>query len=131
MQRAARVLDGSPLLATAPGFGNPDSQPQAAWPDARTVVPIRHAFRAAGIRVAMIMPQGLGRRGLIALFARLHPEFVIAPFDSVADCISLAAQNLDLILYWPSADTLSDIGLIKDVKALRQAFEAVAVAVLA
>jgi hypothetical protein len=129
MQRAAPVLGGNPLLATAPGFGNPDPQP-LAWSDARAA-PIRHAFPAAGTRVAMITPQGLGRRALIELFAKLHPAFVIAPFDSVADCIRLAATNLDLILYWPSAGALSDIALVKDVKALRQAFDGVAVAVLA
>jgi hypothetical protein len=101
-------------------------------PDPHAAAPIGHAVRrTAAIRVAVIAPQGLRRSGLIEVFARLHPEFVIAPFDSIGDCVRLAARNLDLILYWPGADFRSDISLIMGVRLLRQAFDGVAVAVVA
>jgi DNA-binding NarL/FixJ family response regulator len=84
---------------------------------------------SGGLSIGWIDVSQLTRECLTSSVSRLHPLFVIIPFDSVRDCARHAGRALDLIVYH-SHETDSHSGWLEDIALLRTTFASVQIVVL-
>ncbi|HUA61714.1 MAG TPA: response regulator transcription factor [Acetobacteraceae bacterium] len=82
------------------------------------------------IRVALIDCLRFTRDCLIRAFRSLHPDLLMMPFLSAAECIQTSPDEFDIILFYSHENTAADAGALQKVKALRAAFPDLPVLIL-
>jgi DNA-binding NarL/FixJ family response regulator len=74
------------------------------------------------LTVGLIDRYRLTQECLTKALGSLHPEIKISSFTAVQDCIDAAPNDLDLIIYCPHVNDVSDTTMAQSVATISQAF---------
>jgi DNA-binding NarL/FixJ family response regulator len=85
---------------------------------------------AAAICVGLIDCHSFSRDCLVRAFAATQQEIVGFPFQSVQELVASRADGLDVVMYYAHAEGSLDLGLGRDITALRNAIAELPIVVL-
>ncbi len=91
---------------------------------------VTHVAASSCIRVGLIDSLRFSQDCLIRAFSASHPELLLIPFGTVADCIRSAPANFELILYYSHHGSSFENAALQHVKTLRQAFDNIPIIIL-